>query len=153
MRILVFTCLILTAVAAGAQSEMAQLPVETSRVFGSYEVFYNVFPSIMLTEQVAAANHIVRGNDRAVINITVRKNLPEGGDRAQTAVVTGTSSDLMQNKKLEFREINEQGEAIYYIAELRHSDRELLRFDIKIQPDPNLPPYTLTFTRKLYQEE
>jgi hypothetical protein len=144
--------LLFTAATVCAQPETAGPPVETSKVFGSYEVFYNVFPSAMLTEAVAAANNIVRGKNRAVINVAVRKRLPDGGDQAQAALVSGTYSDLIQSKKLEFREIKETG-AIYYIAEFRHSDRELLRFDIKVQPDPNAPAHSISFTRKLYIDE
>lgn len=151
MRLLLTACLLFIAGAAFAQGEANPPTIETSKVFGQYEVLYNVFPSTMLTESVAAAAHITRAKDRAVVNIAVRKHAPDGGDEKQTATVTGSASDLMQARKLEFREIDEQG-AVYYIAEVRHTDKELLRFDIKVQVDPNSPPNALTFTRKLYLE-
>jgi hypothetical protein len=150
VKTLIATCLLLFAGAVCAQSEASE-SAEASRVFGDYEVFFSVFPSTMLTEQVAGAYQIVRGKDRAIVNIVVRKHTPAGGDREHSALVTGTYSDLIQSKTLTFREIDEQS-AIYYIAELRHNDRDLLRFDIKVQPDPNVPPYLVTFTRKLYIE-
>lgn len=150
MKTLFTACLLLLAGAVSAQTQ-APNSIETSKVFGNYEVLYSVFPSTTLTEQVAAAYHIVRGKDRAVVNIVVRKRLPGGGDIAQKAAVTGTYSDLIQTKPLQFREVDEQ-DAVYYLAELRHTDRELLRFDVKVQPDPQAAPYVVTFTRKLYIE-
>ena len=154
MRNVLFASVLLIAGAAAAQTPTqaeTPAPLETSRVFGAYEVFYNVFPSTMLSADVAGTYRIVRGKDRAVINIAVRKHLDSNSDTAQTAQVSGTSSDLMQSKTLEFREIKEQ-DAVYYIADLRHTDGEFLRFDIKVQPEPGAPPYALTFTRKLYYE-
>lgn len=140
-------CLLISA-AVCAQTG-TERPLETSSVFGDYEVFYNVFPSTMLKPDIAASYRIVRGNNRAVVNIAVRKKQPGGGDREQAATVSGSYSDLIHKKPLEFRQIDEPG-AIYYIAELRHTDKELLRFDIQVQPNPDAPAYRLTFTRKLY---
>lgn len=152
MRLLLAAGLLFVAGAVLAQQDEKNPPsIETSKVFGEYEVFYSVIPSTMLTEAVAAEYHITRAKDRSVVNIAVRKHKPEGGDDKQTATVSGTASDLMQSRKLDFREIDESG-AVYYLADLRHTDRELLRFDIKVQIEPDAPPRTLTFTRKLYLE-
>ena len=152
MRQLLAVGLMFIASVAFAQNDEKNPPtIETSKVFGQYEVFYSVIPSTMLTESVAAEYHITRAKARSVVNIAVRRHKPEGGDDKQTATVTGSTSDLMQTRKLDFREINEAG-AVYYIADLRHTDRELLRFDINVQIEPNTPPHNVTFTRKLYLE-
>lgn len=152
MRLLLTAALLFLSGALCAQDKADQPPIETSQAFGSYEVYYSVFPSTMLTESVAGAYRIVRAKDRAVVNVTVRKKLAAGGDEPHSAAVTGSASDLMQSRKLDFREIRETG-AIYYIAELRHTDRELLRFDIKVLTDPDSPPKVITFTRKLYIDQ
>lgn len=131
--------------------EALQPPVESSKVVGPYEILYSVMPTTFISEQVAASYQIVRGRDQALINVSVRKK--EGaGDVAQAAVVSGKYSDLMQSRDLQFREIRETG-AIYYIAAFRHADKELLRFDLKVQPDPGMPAQTVTFTRRLYVDE
>ncbi|MDB6063445.1 MAG: hypothetical protein JWM78_3548 [Verrucomicrobiaceae bacterium] len=127
--------------------------IETSKKFGNYTVFYNVFPSTDLQADIAARYNITRANDRVVLNVSLRDS-SNGDIRPQRAATTGTYSDLMSNKPLEFREISELN-AIYYIAELRVSNRELLRFDINVQPiadtekgEQTSPPLIVTFTRK-----
>src|SRR5690349_14701877 len=107
MRAALIFFLLLSANNLFAQSEPAQ-PIETSHQFGPYEVLYSIFPSTMLTEQVAASYNIVRGEDRAVLNISVRKHQSDGSDTEQSAKVTGSYTDLIQKKTLEFREIKEQ---------------------------------------------
>ncbi len=147
MRTLLIALFLLCSANVFAQGEAA--PVETSQTFGDYDVYFNVFPSSMLSEQVAADYQIVRGKDLSVVNITVRKHLSGGLDREQIALVKGAYSDLIQTKELAFREISET-DAVYYIAQLRHDDHELLRFDIKVQPDPNVGAFALSFVRTLY---
>ena len=46
--------------------------------------------------------------------------------------LTGITKNLLsQEVDLEFREVRE-GPAIYYLAEVRHTDRETLRFRIEV---------------------
>lgn len=133
--------------------------IETSKTFGNYEVLYTVIPSTTLLPEMAAEYHIVRAGDQALVNIALRKHLPDGSDIAQPATIKGTYSDLIQSKDLQFREVNETG-ATYYLAQLRFTDRETLRFDIKISPllkngeaAPAGTPFTVTFTRKFFVEK
>ncbi len=132
--------------------------IETSKTFGAYEVLYTVIPSTTLSPEMAAEYRIVRAGDQALMNISVRKHLADGSDVAQAAQLTGTYSDLIQTKKLEFREVAESG-AIYYLAQLRFTDHETLRFDIKVNPQfhegdtaPIGAPFAISFTRKFYVE-
>jgi len=158
MRPLLQTLLIVTAsllpLAALAQSP-GGAPIESSVEFGdqtsSYELHYSLVPSAFLSDAVAAAYGVTRANNRALINISLRETLADGGTREQTAQVSGSYTDLIQKKTLEFREIREQG-AIYYIAEFRHSDREMLRFDISVTT-PSGAQKTITFSRTLYVDE
>lgn len=146
-RHLLLLCLLLTG-GAFAQPPAEVNTIETSKRFGDYEVHYSVFPSAMLSEEVAASYKIVRADNRAVLNVSVRKHTGTSGDEPQRATVSGTYSDLVQRKPLEFREIEESG-AIYYIAEFRHGDQETMRFavDVKIG---DAAPYNLVFSRKLH---
>ncbi|MDX9873844.1 MAG: DUF4426 domain-containing protein [Spongiibacteraceae bacterium] len=149
--VLLLACALLPVSFAFAQGA-PRADIETSQTFGPYTVHYSLFPSTFLSAEVATAYEIVRAADRAVLNISVRRDTGDGNDRAQTAVVTGKYSDLIQSKSLTFREIREEG-AIYYIAQFRHSDRETLRFDISVQPDPNAPARTITFTREMHVQK
>ena len=130
-------------------SSVSMAQSETTKVFGDYDVHYSVLNSTFITPQVAQAYGIVRGKDRALINIAVRKRLARGETQAKKSMVSGSSSDLIHSSKLEFTEIVEQ-DSIYYIAELRFNNKELRTFTISIQPDANIAPYTLKFNKTLY---
>lgn len=125
------------------------LMAEQKKTFGDYDVHYSVLNSTFITPEIAKNYAITRGKNRALINIAVRKKLPKGKTRAQKALVTGRSSDLIHSADLEFNEITEQ-DAIYYIAELRFNNKEMRTFTIKVQPDPNIAAYTLKFSKTLY---
>lgn len=142
-HILMGACLLCLAVVAQA---------EQKQVFGDYEVHYSVLNSSFLAPEIASRYGITRGKDRVVVNIAVRKRLAGGETAAQSAVVVGKSSDLIHSIELSFDEIDE-GDAIYYLAELRINDEEARSFEIKIQPDPAYAPYTLKFTKTLYHDE
>lgn len=147
---------LLPADAAIAQTDDSPVQIETSKMFGKYEVLYTVIPSTTLLPEMAEQYRIVRASDQALVNISVRRHLPDGSDVAQAATLKGIYSNLIQPRDLEFREVREHG-AIYYLAQLRFTDRETLRFDIKV--DPVLAegetaavgtPFSVTFTRKFY---
>lgn len=125
---------------------------EQMKSFGKYDVHYSVFNSTFITPEVAKAYKLVRGKDRALINIAVRQRLDKGLSKAKKAIVTGSSSDLIYTTELDFLEINEQ-DTTYYIAELSFLNKELRTFNIKIQPDPNIAPYTLEFSQTLYFDQ
>jgi hypothetical protein len=130
----------------------SSLSLAQEKSFGPYQVHYSVFNSAFITPQVAEAYGIVRGKNRALVNIAIRQQLKSGDNIPRRAIVTGSSSDLVHNTPLEFQEIEEHG-AIYYLASLTINDKEMRSFTIKIQPDPNIAPYTLKFSRTLYHEE
>lgn len=145
--------------AAIAQDADQPAQIETSKRFGAYEVLYTVIPSTTLLPEMAAEYNVVRAGDQALVNISVRRYLPDGTDVAQAATLTGSYTNLIQPKNLEFREVREK-DAIYYLAQLRFTDRELLRFDIKVaptlpagQPAPAGAPFAVSFTRKFFVEK
>ena len=125
---------------------------EQQKTFGEYEVHYSVLNTTFIEPATASAYGITRGRDKALINIAIRKQLTNGQTRAQRAVVTGCSSDLMRSTPLTFKEVDEN-EAIYYIAELKFFHKEMRTFTIKVQPDPNMAAYTLKFSKTMYRDE
>lgn len=136
-------CLFALLLALPAQAEQ--------QTFGEWDIHYSVFNSTFLQPDVAATYGIVRGADRMVINVSVRKRLDDNTTREQRANVSGSHSDLIRSTPLAFREIVEKG-AIYYIASFRILKQETLRFRLQVQPDANRPPYPVEFTRKLYAD-
>jgi hypothetical protein len=127
-------------------------PLETSKQFDKRTVYFNVFPSTDLRADMAASYQIVQAKDRVVVNISLR-DASSGNDMPQAAVVTGTYTDLMTNKKLEFKELRESS-GISYIAQLQVTNRELLRFDVDVAPISATPssgvsvPLKVSFTRR-----
>ena len=123
-----------------------------TKTFGDFDVHYSVFPSTFLDAKIAQAYQIPRAKNETVINIAVRKRLANGKDQAHAAIMAGTSSDLIHDSPLAFQEIREQ-DTVYYVAHFRHSQRQLTRFDISIQPDPNLAAFQLQFSKELFVDE
>jgi hypothetical protein len=128
------------------------LNAEQKQSFGQLDVHYSVVNSTFISAEVAQIYNIVRGRDRALINISIRKNLEDGSNIAQRSVVTGHSSDLMRETPLKFLEIVEQ-DAIYYIAEVKFYNEEIRHFTINVQADREKMPLQLKFTKTLYRDE
>jgi len=115
-----------------------------------YDIHYNAFNTMIVTPDVAQTYGFTRARNRALLNVSVidkvtRKPLP--------AVVTGTRTNIIgQVLPLEFQQIKEQN-AIYYIAQLRFTEEEMWRFELKIQPDLNAKAIPLKFSQTFYLEQ
>ena len=95
---------------------------------GEVEVHYVVVNTLFLEPDVAARYGIVRGRDRAILNVSVVG--PDG--RPRDADVTGTARNLLGHQaSLDFARF-EEGAAIYFIAPLKFTDQDVLRFDLSI---------------------
>lgn len=112
---------------------------------GGYVVHYNAFPSTFLDPDIAQRYNIERSDNRAVVNISVRKGKTNAEGQAATAEVTGKVSDLIHSRELDFREIREK-DAVYYIAEFWHGPRANVRFDIEVTPEGRDTPISVTFS-------
>jgi hypothetical protein len=136
----------------GINQAQAQLPSQQQfeKQSGDYTVYYSLFPSSFLQADIAASYGIIRARDRAILNISVRHTTGSGSE-AQSALVKGTSSDLIHSRRLEFQEIREQ-DAVYYLAEVRVSNQATLYFDLQVQPDPNAPAIELRFNKEVFPE-
>ena len=115
-----------------------------------YDIHYNAFNTMIVTPEVAQTYGFTRARNRALLNVSVidkvtKKSLP--------AVVTGTRTNIIgQVLPLEFQQIKEQN-AIYYIAQLRFTEEEMWRFELKIQPDLNAKAIPLKFSQIFYLEQ
>lgn len=131
------------------QTSMAEQMIRS----GEYEVHYIVFPTADLNTSVANKYDLPRGKDRALVNISVLKALqpedPVTSINAVKASITGTSENLLgQRQTLTFTEITE-GDAIYYLAVLRHADEEYHRVAINVTL-PNGKMTELKFQQQMY---
>jgi hypothetical protein len=139
--------------AATVQAQVDQpKEIRTTEKFGAYTVHYNVFNSTDIPAKVAEAYKLVRGKDRALVNISLTKTENGSTSLGLPAVVTGSSKNLMQQKQtLTFIEIKE-GDATYYLAPFVFNNEEVLHFDIQVNTDVSGKPINFTFNRTLYTE-
>lgn len=135
-----FRCLIWLAILVPVTVYGAQY-----QQFGEITVYYNSVRSTLIPEQVAVLHGIVRAENRAVINIAIKKN-----DNPVEARVSGLSTNLIsQTNELVFIEVREQS-AIYYLASLVVSKNEILRFTINIEIEDHNEPISLNFEQAYY---
>ena len=122
------------------------LSAEQKQAFGDYEVHYSVFNPSFLRAEVADRYGVVRGRDKAVVNVSIQNE-----ERSVAVSVTGTVKNLLgQLQPLDFREVKE-GEAVYYLATLTYQDRDTLRFEITADL-PGYGPAVVRFQQTLYWE-
>jgi len=111
----------------------ASLPLSAEQFqrLGDLNVHYAVLNTRFLDPQIADTYRIVRAKDRALVNIS----LIDAQGNAVTANLDGSVTNLLgQVQPLIFRLIEEDS-ARYYIATLKYSDRDTLRFSIHITRD------------------
>jgi len=129
-----------------------QVRAEQAVPMGDYEVHYALFPSLFIKPELATKYGVVRGQDRALLNISVldaRQQPPA----PVPAALEGTVTNLLgQVQRLKFREVRE-GEAIYYLADVRHTDRDTLRFAVSVRlQGAQAPLGDLEFQQRMYWE-
>jgi len=115
-----------------------------------YDIHYNAFNTMMVTPGVAQTYGFTRARNRALLNVAV---IDKATKRSLAAMVTGTRTNIVgQVLPLEFQQIKEQN-TIYYIAQLRFTEEEMWRFELKIQPDLNAKVIPLKFSQTFYLEQ
>ena len=121
---------------------------EQKEIIGDFEAHYVVFPSTFLNAEIAGTYGITRARNLSIVNLSVLDPAGEG----TPADVAGQVKNLLgQQSTLKFREIRED-KALYYIAEVRHADREVLRFSIAVTP-PGERTFDLSFQQELFWDE
>ena len=125
----------------------AQAGAEIKKDLGDWEVHYIALNTTFLSPEIARANDILRSERNALVNISVldsRNKVP------QEVNISGTARNLLgTSKELTFKQVKE-GKAIYYLASVAFSDKEVLRFDIDISQD-NISQ-NLQFQQMMYIE-
>ena len=121
---------------------------EQKEVIGEFEAHYVVFPSTFLNAEVAGTYGITRARNLSIVNLSI---LDAAGEGAPARIDGQVKNLLGQQSPLKFREIRED-KALYYIAEVRHADREVIRFSIAITP-PGERTFDLSFQQELFWDE
>lgn len=122
-----------------------QAAAEQKQQLGPFEAHYVVVNTMFFNEEVAAQYGVVRGRDRALVNVSFL----DGSGTPVAVTLEGTVKNLLsQVAPLDFREVRE-GPAIYYLAEIRITDRETLRFRIQVQT-PDGETRELAFQQQMF---
>ena len=143
--------LLLSLVACVVQAQIDQpKEISTTEKFGDYTVHYTVFNSTDIPAKVAEAYKLVRGKDRALVNISLTKTENGVTSLGLPAQISGKTKNLMQQQQaLKFIEISE-GEATYYLAPFVFNNEELLHFEIQVSESEDSKPMLVKFNRTLY---
>jgi len=125
---------------------------QQSEMFGPYELHYSVVNTTFLDPKVAAAYGIIRGEKRAILNLSVREHVnDEKGEHTEYRAMKlkGKTWDLMQNQTLEFQQVKE-GPATYYIAKFKFINEEWRFFEVYFRPEGAEETYTFKLKHQLY---
>ncbi|MBT8061480.1 MAG: DUF4426 domain-containing protein [Xanthomonadales bacterium] len=129
------------------------LQAQQAQEFNGYVVHYNAMNTDMLSPQVAQQYGIRRSSSRAMLNITVLRKSDEGPDTAVRADISATAKNLTgQIRDIEFREINEGEDAIYYIGEITVRNLETFDFMVSVTPDAASEAMPIKFRQQFYTE-
>ncbi|MEM9387167.1 MAG: DUF4426 domain-containing protein [Pseudomonadota bacterium] len=138
-----------TRIPAPRQAPATALGADVSSLdTGDYVIYFNSFTTDQLTPEVARSYGITRGQRRVLLNVSVLKKNENGQNTPVKAEVVSNVANLSaQRKDLTFREIDEGGEAVYYIAELPVSSAETLMIELDVTPENESASQYLKFRR------
>ncbi|WP_017445213.1 DUF4426 domain-containing protein [Gayadomonas joobiniege] len=116
-------------------------------IIGDWQVHHIAFPSTFIQPEVAKATGFDRRNNYNLINISV---VDKTSKQPLALKVTGYAQNLIGHRKnLTFKKIDE-GDAIYYLAEIRHANEETYRFFIQLSEPTSGRSETLEFMQKMW---
>lgn len=126
---------------------------QQSEMFGPYELHYSVVNTTFLEPSVAATYGLVRGKERAILNLAVREHTGDAtGSVPRKMQLKGTTRDLLQRtEELDFQEVQE-GPAIYYIAPIKFLDNEWRHFEVHFRPEGAEQTYTFKLKHQMYKD-
>lgn len=133
-------------------SGMLPVLAEQSQSFGEYTVHYNTINTSMLDPEVARGYGITRSKNRALLNVSVLKNVMGTSVHPVKAKVSATATNLSaQLRDIKIREL-EDGGAIYYIGEFPISNEETLSFNIRVQPEGQGESQSISFQQQFFTD-
>lgn len=125
---------------------------ENSTRVPGYTIHHNALTTDILDPKVAATYGIKRSKGRAMINVSVIKEIPGTTGQPVPAQVRVSGRNLIgQNRQIPMREVRE-GNAVYYIGDFPVAHRERLNFLIEVTPEGAHRPYLARMTHEFYTD-
>jgi len=123
---------------------------QNSETFGDYTVYYNAFTSDTLQPSVAKSYNITRSKNLGLLSVSVVKKSLSPTGTPVTAQVKAEATNLTgQLKTVDVREVDD-GNAIYYLAEIYVTHKEVLDFTLSITPKGESRPFVVKFRQQFY---
>lgn len=137
-----FLCLILATMNSWSMAQERHMTE-----VGNWQVHHIAFPSTFIQPETAKAIGMDRRNNYNLINISVldKKTL-----KPQKVRVSGYAQNLIGHRKeLTFKEVDE-GNAVYYLAQIRHTNEETFRFYIQLTNPKSGERAQIEFMQKMW---
>jgi len=123
---------------------------ENSTHTGGYTIHHNAITTDSLPVQVATAYGIQRSKSRALLNVSVIRQVPGTIGQPVRAEIRAVAKTLFgQIRPVEMREIIED-QAIYYIADFPVAHREILNFEFEILPEGGRYPLRANMRQEFF---
>ena len=107
--------------------------------------------SMFIPLVVAEKYNLRRNACYGIVNIAIRDVSTDDLGVAVGGMVSGYAMNLLaQRSSLKFSEVKE-GNAIYYLADFKFSNEELLKFVVDVKPQRSSQSETLRFEQTFYQ--
>ena len=125
------------------------LAENATRVDG-YVIHHNAFLTVDLSPEMANRYGIRRSPNRAMINISIIKEVPGTTGKAVTAKVKVTARNLRgQVRNIPVREIKEEN-AVYYLGDFLVENQEQVTFTIEVIPTGTTKPLYATLKQRFF---
>jgi len=144
MKILLQTCIFAILVSLTFVNNVF---AENMKKMGTMQIHYMAINATFLTPKIAKAYNIERSRFNGLLNISVLDDTKDSTPAKKVMIQGKARNDLGQIKNLEFDEVKE-GDAIYYLAQIKYSDEETFYFDITISDGKEIQQFK--FKQKFY---
>lgn len=128
----------------------AEVPAGTSTQVAGYTIHHNAVTTDMLDPQVARTYGLQRSTNRALLNVSVIKEVPGTTGQSTPAKVTTQARNLVgQTWEIPMREVKD-GDAFYYIADFLVKNEDTLEFAIAVTPIGQTQPFRVKMTQQFF---
>ena len=117
---------------------------------GNLVLMYSAIPSLDLQPDVARQYRLTRSAGRMLLNVALHRRQADGSTIAISGDVRAAATNQAgQRQELRLSEVRE-GDAIYYLAEVRAGDGDTLRFEIEARVDGEQAPIAVRFDQPYF---
>lgn len=134
---------------ACAAALLAVMPLRAADAVrgGGYVVYYSAVAAADIPASVAASHQLPRTANAVVVDISVMKGPDAARGTPVTARVAGHATTLLGKPlPLRFREVRDADGMVYYLATLRVTRPDTLRFILRVTP-AGAAPIEVDFSR------